>query len=79
MVYERFDSLVGSVICTSRKGCYVEVDDAEHTRGFYYGNGRVGDVVLCSVRKNSDPSSYLLSLDSVLSYAPILPRSDAAA
>lgn len=70
-MYERFDSFMGTVTCTTTKGCYVESDDNPKVRGFYFGGGRIGDKVLCTVKRVNESLSYLLSLDSVISFAPI--------
>lgn len=72
-MYEKFDAYIGIVIGTSSKGCYVEAEGNDKTHGFYYGGGRVGDKVLCTVKRTDRTDSLLLSLDAVLKYAEIVP------
>lgn len=66
ITYEIRDVVMGKIVCTTKKGAYVQIDDSLQTTGFFFGGGRVGDTVLCSVRSLKNPWSILLSLDSVL-------------
>lgn len=76
-MYERMDTFIGTIVGTNAKGCYVETGGEENARGYYYGPGKTGDRVMCSV-KRVDPYSYLLKLDSVLYYAPLYSHSKIA-
>ena len=70
-MYEKYDSYIGTIISVTPKGCYVDSDNDLNIRGFYFGGGRIGDRVLCTVKRVNSESSLLLSLDSVISFAPL--------
>lgn len=63
------DMIIGTVIATNSRGCYV-LDDETGTVVYYYGNGKTGDRVLVSLRKiDTERNRITYRLDSVIEYA----------
>ena len=78
-MYERFDSFIGRVVCSTKKGCWAEAEDRSGVMGFFPSGGHIGDRVLCTVRHATDPYSLYLLLDSVLEFAPLDMNAEKAA
>lgn len=67
--YERFDTIIGTVIGGNDFGCRVR-DDESGRVVFYYGNGCRGDKVQLSVKRiDLERERVTCVLETVLEYA----------
>ena len=68
-IFERFDTLRGTVVNCNEYGCQVR-DDESGKIVFYYGNGMRGDRVQLSIKRiDLERQRVTCVLDSVLEYA----------
>lgn len=68
-IFERLNTVRGTVIGFNDFGCHVR-DDETGLVVFYYGNGMKGDRVQLSVKSvNAERGRVTCKLDSVLEYA----------
>ena len=68
-IYERLDTIRGTVIGCNEHGCHVR-DDENGKVVFYYGNGYKGDKVQLSIKRiDFERERVTCVLDSVLEYA----------
>ena len=68
-IFERFDTIRGTVIGCNEYGCYVNEDESGKTV-FYYGNGFKGDRVQLSIKRvDLERNRVTCLLESVLAYA----------
>lgn len=69
--FERFDSIVGTIIRCGRYGCYV-IDDETGVEVYYEGNGTRGDKVCLGVKKiKPETNRTYWVLESVMEYGEI--------
>ena len=64
---EKFDTVMGRVVCSTRKGCYVECDGVNAFLNRY--SFKEGTEVICSVIAIKADGFAILGLDSVVEYA----------
>ncbi len=70
--YDRLEGCYATVTGTCRSGAFLQLDNGEDAFAYKFANLIPGSKVLCTVlRQALESRKKLVSIDSVISYAPL--------